>query len=167
MKSRYVQYYVEGDDERKLVDVLKNDLKVILPGKVHKLNVVDQEITCMHLRTLNHATMVVLIFDTDTSNPNILKKNIQTLRKCSSVSEIVLIPQVRNLEDELVRSCNIKKAEELLGCKSRTQFKSDFIHISNLGKKLLEHGFDINRLWSGSPSAFFQGVDNQASRIKL
>ena len=26
VKSKFVQYYVEGDDEKKLVDVLKTDL---------------------------------------------------------------------------------------------------------------------------------------------
>ena len=167
LKSKYVLYYVEGDDEKKLVDVLKNDLRVIKPGKVHKLNVVEKEITCMHLRPLNRATMVVLIFDTDTDSSSILKKNIKTLQDCSSVSEVVLIPQVRNLEDELVHSCSIKKAEDLLNSKSRTKFKSDFIHVSNLDKKLQDHGFDIDRLWCRKPSAAFQGIENQASRVKL
>ena len=39
MKSKYMLYYVEGDDEKKLLDVLKTDLRLIKPGKVQKLNV--------------------------------------------------------------------------------------------------------------------------------
>ena len=74
MKSKYVQYYVEGDDEKKLVDVLKTDLRLIKPGKVQKLNVVEQEITDIRLRTLKQGTMVVLVFDTDTGNVEILKR---------------------------------------------------------------------------------------------
>ncbi|MBP3664537.1 MAG: hypothetical protein J6J03_05180 [Tyzzerella sp.] len=167
MRSKYIQYYVEGEDEEKLVNVLKSELRVIRPGKVQKLNVVEQEITDMRLRTLNKATMVVLVFDTDTGNVNVLNKNIKTLQNCSSVSEIVLIPQVANLEHELVRSCNIKKIEELLNSKSRSEFKSDLIHVTNLGKKLQEHRFDINRFWSETPTLAYQEIRNQASKIKL
>ena len=36
LKSKYVLYYVEGDDEKKLLDILKTDLGVIKPGKVQK-----------------------------------------------------------------------------------------------------------------------------------
>ena len=53
LKSKFVQYYVEGEDEQKLVNTLKTKLGVIKPGKVQKLNVVEQEITSMHLRTLS------------------------------------------------------------------------------------------------------------------
>ena len=77
MKSKFVQYYVEGEDEEKLVNVLKTQLGLIRPGKVQKLNVVEQEITNIRLRTLKQGTMVVLVFDTDTGNVDILKKNIK------------------------------------------------------------------------------------------
>lgn len=45
MKSEFVQYFVEGEDEKKLINVLKTDLRVIRPGKVQKLNVVECEFT--------------------------------------------------------------------------------------------------------------------------
>ena len=110
--------------------------------------------------------MVVLIFDTDTGSIDTLLKNIKTLEACKSVSEIVLIPQVNNLENELVRSCNIKKAEELLNSTSRGHFKHDLIHVSNLASKLREHEFDINLFWSGQPSAPYDQLGNQAAKIK-
>ena len=143
MKSKFVQYYVEGEDEKKLVNVLRTQLGVIKAGKVQKLNVVEHEITNMRLRALTRGTMVVLVFDTDTGNRNILEKNIKILEECSIVSEVVLIPQVPNLEGELVRSCNIKKIEELLNSRTRNEFKSDLIRVSNLDKKLQEKQFDI------------------------
>lgn len=167
LKSRFVQYYVEGEDEQKLVNTLKTNLRVIRSGKVHILNMVNQEITNMRLRTLVRETMVVLVFDSDSGNVNILNKNLRALRKCSSISEIVLIPQVGNLEEELVRSCNIKRIEDLLNSKSRSDFKSDLIHVSNLGKKLLEHEFDIRRFWSETPAEPYQGIENQSSKIKI
>ena len=166
MKNTYIQYYVEGDDEKTLVDVLKKDLRVIKPGKVQKLNVVEQEITNLHLRTLKQGTMVVLIFDTDTGNIDILQKNIRKLKSCKSVSEIVLIPQVSNLESELIRSCNIRKIEDLLNSKSRGDFKRDFNHVTNLASKLQEHQFDLNRLWSVQPEAPYDQLGNQADKIK-
>lgn len=167
MKSKFVQYYVEGDDEKKIIDVLKTDLGVIRPGKVQKLNVVEQEITDIRLRTLNRATMVVLVFDTDTGNVDMLKKNIKILEECPSVSEIVLIPQVANLEEELVHSCNIRKIEELLNSKSRGHFKRDLIGVTNLGKKLREHQFDIKLFWNRRPTSPYQDIENQAAKVKL
>ena len=167
MKSKYVLYYVEGDDEKKLLDILKTDLGVIKPGKVQKLNVVAQEITEARLRTLSRDTMIVLVFDTDAGNVNILKNNIGTLEKCKAVSEIVLVPQVPNLEGELVRSCNIRNIKDLLSSKTSGEFKSDIIHVSNLAKKLQEHQFDIQVFWSGRPREPYQDIENQAAKVKL
>ena len=167
MKSRYVQYYVEGEDEKKVIDTLKTKLAVIRPGKVQKLNAVTQEITDMRLRTIASGTIVVLVFDTDAGNPDILQKNIKLLKACKSVSEVVLIPQVPNLEGELIRSCNIRKIEELLDSKSNREFKSDLIRVTNLDKKLQEHQFNITLFWCGIPTPPYQNIENQSKKIKL
>lgn len=167
MRSKFIQYYVEGETEERLIHVLKADLKVILPGKVQKLNVVECELTNARLMTLRPGTMIVLVFDTDTGYIDVLNKNLAKLKKCSSVSEIVTIPQIPNLEEELVRSCCIKKAAELTGSKSGKDFKSDFIQTKNLTGKLLEHHFDIRQFWCGQPGAPYHNIANQAERIKL
>ena len=167
MKTKYIQYYVEGEDEEKLINILKTQLGVIRTGKVQKLNVVDQEITDMRLRTLLCGTMVVLVFDTDTGNIDILRKNIRILKGCKSVSDVVLVPQVPNLEGELLRCCNIRKIEELLNSKSRSDFKSDLIRVSNLDKKLKEHRFDINLFWNQNPNPPYQEIENQAAKVKF
>lgn len=93
MKSKYVQYYVEGKDEKRLIDVLKTELGVIRPGKVLILNPVAEEITQLQLRTLQTGTMAVLVFDTDAGNVEVLKNNIKTLKACKLVSETILIPK--------------------------------------------------------------------------
>lgn len=167
VKSKYVQYYVEGQDEEKLINVLKTQLGLIIPGKVQRLNVVEQGINNVRLRALSAGTMVILVFDTDTGKIDILKKNIEVLRACKSVTDIVLIPQVPNLEGELVRSCNIRKIEELLKSKSKTEFKSDLIRVSNLAQKLQEHQFDIRLFWSSKAPAPYQELENQADMVKL
>ena len=167
MKSKYVLYYVEGDDEKKLLDVLKTDLRLIKPGKIQKLNVTTQEITAARLRTLSRDTMVVLVFDTDAGNIEILKSNIRTLENCKAVSDIVIVPQVPNLEGELVRSCDIRNIKELLNSKTSGEFKSDIMSVSNLAKKLQDHQFDIQFFWSGIPTGAYQNIDNQAVKVKM
>lgn len=167
MRTKYVQYYVEGDDEEKLVNVLKNELQVIRPGKVQKMNVVQNEFTEMRLRPLLPGTMAVLIFDVDTGNLETLQKNMKMLKKYPRISEVVTIPQVRKLEDELIRSCDIKKITELLNSKSRSEFKSDIIKVSNLASKLREHSFDINKFWIKKPTFPYEGIINQSEKIKI
>ena len=145
-KNANVQYFVEGEDEKKLVNTLKNDLKVIIPGRVQIKNVVQDIVSDMILRTFKQGTIVVLIFDTDTNNTDTLNKNISNLKKHRNVANIITIPQVKNLEDELIYSCNIRRITELLNSRSVSNFKSDLIHITNLDSKLIQHQFDIKFL---------------------
>ena len=64
----YIQYYVEGEDEEKLVSVLKTDLQMIIPGKISKFNAVQNKLTKVRLMNLRSDTTVVLVFDTDTDS---------------------------------------------------------------------------------------------------
>ena len=146
--GQYIQYYVEGQDEEKILSVLKTDMQLILPGKVSKFNVVQNKLTKARLMNLRPGTTVVLVFDTDTNNTKILKENIDTLKKTSTVYSVVCITQVRNLEDELVRSCNIKAVRELTGSKTDSEYKSKLISATNLAALLAKHGFDVNKFWS-------------------
>ena len=74
MKNERFQYYVEGPDDKKVVDTLKTKMGLIKPGKVDVLNVVTEKITEMRLRTLSPGTTVVLVFDTDAGNRDILEQ---------------------------------------------------------------------------------------------
>lgn len=167
MKNKHFQYFVEGDDEKKLLNTLKNELGVIQTGKVQKLNVVEQKISMNILRTLKRDTIVILVFDTDTKNIDILNYNIKTLNECRIVSKVIIIPQVKNLEDELIRSCDINNIKELLNSRSKKDFKSDLIRITNLDTKLKEHKFNINLFWNQQPSSPFQYLHNESFEIKM
>lgn len=79
---------------------------------------------------------------------------------------LICIPQVNNLEDELLRSCHIKQIKELLGSKSNKDFKHDLIVEKNLKKKLLNHGFDIQKFWNRNPENKFREISNGAINIK-
>lgn len=167
VKSKFIQYYVEGPDDKKVVDTLKTKMGLVKPGKVHVLNVVTEEITDLRLRALSPGTMVVLVFDVDAGNIEILNRNIQKLKECKAVSEIVTIPQVPKLEDELVRSCNIRQIKELLNSRTNEDFKRDVMRVTNLDAKLREHKFDIGSFWSTTPTPPYQDIPNQAAKVKL
>lgn len=166
-KNVLYQYLVEGDTEKKIVQILKDNMKDIVPGKVQRFNVVQEEISDFYLRTIKLGTVVVLVFDTDVCFDEILRKNIKKLLNTPSVKCVVKIPQVKNLEDELVFSCNIKKITELLNSQSISAFKSDILRINNLQNKLVENSFDINKFWSRNPYKPFQDISNDAEIIKL
>ena len=56
---------------------------------------------------------------------------------------LICIPQVNNLEDELLRSCHIKQIKELLN-----------------------HDFDIQKFWNRNPENKFREISNGAINIK-
>lgn len=162
----YYQYYVEGEDEEKLINVLKTELQCIEAGKVQVLNPVTEKITTMRLRTLKKNTIVILVFDTDVSDSSILEENIRILQKCPSVKKVYCVPQVKNIEDELVRCCSINKIDELLGTSGSREFKRQLISEKNLKRKLEEADFDIHKLWNLPAGGNFNTVSNDAEKIK-
>ena len=163
----YYHYYVEGQDEKKLIDTLKTRLRLIRAGKVQVFNVVQNKINQTRLMGLQRNTCVVLVFDTDHGTPSLLQENIRIIQKHQNVSNVICITQVRNLEDELIRSCQIRSIRELTGSKSDSNYKSDLIHCSNLDQRLKSVGFDIKLIWAKEPDGKFSGVRNEAIVIKV
>lgn len=163
----YFQYYVEGEDEEKLINVLKSDMQCIVAGKVQVLNPVTEKISVMRLRTLKKYTTVILVFDTDVSETKILEENIKILNRCANVKNVYCIPQVFKIEDELERCCNINSIDGLLGTSGGKEFKHRLIVEKNLKKKLEMAGFDIKKLWGKAPTGLFKDVPNDSDKIKL
>lgn len=167
-KSGIYQYYVEGEDERSLLNTLKLDLRCIESGKIDKFNVIQSRFTTARMRTLKTGTTVVLVYDTDVeTNMNILDENIAFLRKQKGIKEIICIPQVRNLEDELVRSCNIKNIMDLTKSHTKTDYKRDLINCRNLSDRLKKCKFDITKMWIELPKNEFKRYGNNAEKIKI
>lgn len=110
---------------------------------------------------------MVLVFDTDKNDTAILLRNIQFLQKHSAVKEVLCIPQVKNMEDELVYSCNLKSVKELTGSKSLKDFKRDLLKCSNIASRLKNCGFSIVKFWSRMPQNKFSGIPNDAEKIKI
>ena len=112
-------YYCEGEDDQKLIDALKVTPNKILSGKSKKLNVIQSLIPKSILLGIKPNTNVVLVFDTDvTTNLNVIKKNIENIKKYCRGVKIIYLLQVKNLEDELIRCTDIKSVLELTKSKS-------------------------------------------------
>jgi len=165
MKDIY-QYFVEGDDEKRLIEVLKTDMRLIQPGKIQVVNVVQEKLTDLKLRVLSEGTILIFVFDTDTGNLDILNENIKKAKKSSRVKAVYCITQVKNIEDELIRSTDVKRIEDLLGSKSKSDFKRDFIREKNLKQKLVMHSFDINLLWCKEPQEPYNKIKNESIVVK-
>ncbi len=166
-KAGIYHYFVEGEDEEKIIKVLKTDLQVIVPGKIQKFNVTMQKMTKLRLMSLKMGTVVILVFDTDAGNAEILKRNIDFLKGEPVVKDVICVTQVENLEDELKRSCNIRQIRELTGSKSNSDFKSDMIKDSTFHKKLLKHKFEIQKFWNQSAKGVYAEIRNDAEKIKI
>lgn len=169
-KSDYkYRYFVEGDNEKRLLKTLNGKMGYILSGKVTHINPLESKISPSILMQITNKSIVILLFDTDTnSNLAMLKSNIEKLKTLSTVKEVWCVMQVGNLEDELVYSCDkISRIEEFTKSKSKKDFKRDFIRISDLEGALNNKGFDIKRIWSRNPRNQFCEITNQGSKIKL
>lgn len=165
-KCKYYHYFVEGENEEKIVQILKTELQLIVPGKVQVFNVIDQKLTKMRLMSLKACTTVILVFDTDTGNTSTLIENINFLKKQATVKEVICITQVKNLEDELLRSCDVKQIKELTGSKSNSNYKRDMLNDSNFAKKLQKHKFDMSK-FRNTVDESYKDIGNDAYKIKL
>ena len=166
MKREQYHYFVEGEDDRKVVNTLKTDLQWIKPGKVQVFNVIEEGLTSLITRTLKPGTIVVLVFDTDTGKKNTLLKNIRFLQKDSNVKQVLCIMQVKNLEDEFLRSCAISQIKELTGSKSNSDYKRDLLRQSNLADKLKKHQFQFEKFWNSSDKVY-ESICNDSAQIKI
>lgn len=166
-QSKYFHYFVEGDDEEKIIDTLKTEMQLIIPGKVEVFNVVERELTRLRLISLKKGTTVVLVFDIDTGKIDTLLKNIAILKRESAVSNVLCITQVQNLEDELIRSCDIRQIKELTGSKSNKDFKHDLIRGNRIDLKLIKHNFNFERFWSCCAENQYKDIQNDSNKIRI
>ena len=86
-KNVRYHYYVEGNCEKKLIDEFKKQQLPIISGKIDVFNAVQEEFTNTRLRMLPENTIVILVFDTDTGIVEILKRNLEILKKYPRVKE--------------------------------------------------------------------------------
>jgi len=165
--QHYYQYFVEGETEAKLVQVLKTDFRCICAGKVRIHTVVEKLLTRGSLSSLRFNTTAILIFDTDTNDATLLHENIKMLNSQPMIKRVLCIPQVKNLEQELIRSCGLHRIKELLSSKADKDFKTDFCKCNGLMGALQNHHFDFSLFWASIPSGSFTGIPNNSSKIAI
>lgn len=162
-----VVYFVEGECEEKLINALKEKPSVIRPGKVKKVNVIQNELSTSQLIQIQAGTIVVLVFDTDVPLTDHLKRNIKLLeRKCTKV-KLIYLPQVLSFEDELVRCSDVTRVEDLTHSRSRRDFKRDFCAATNTRNLLEQHHLSVSALWTKKPPEAFSFLAANSEGIKL
>ena len=167
MRNNVYRYYVEGENEKSLLEVLKTDFRCIKAGKIEVFNVVQNRLTTRRIRAFQSNTVVVFIYDTDTNNAGVLKENIEFLKRQRYIKDVICIPQVDKLEDELKRCCNIRNVKDITGSQTNREFKSDFNRCNNLYQRLTQCSFNVENLWKKEPSNHFMEFGNESNKIKL
>ena len=166
MNSKCI-YFVEGECEKQLINALKISPEILTPGKVKVYNVKQNLIPKSQLLAIQPKTKVALVFDTDVEDRKALDKNIEMLRKyCSNVTVINMM-QVLDFEDEIVRSTDVSKAQELTKSRSVSNFKTDFCRMKvNDCRSLLErHQLDIVKMWTTEPPETFKDLEQDVAKV--
>lgn len=142
-------YYVEGPCEQQLISALKEEPEKLIPGKIKVFNVVQNLIPKSQM--LN------------------LKKNLELLERYCGKLKIVFLPQVLNLEEELVRCTDVKTVTKLTKSGSVKNFKTDFckMKVKDCRSMLERHQLNIARLWMTKTPDAFDFTENNGDSIKL
>ena len=124
MDNQRFFYLVEGECEEKLLNALKMNPPLIHPGKIEKLNIIQNEIPMRKLMQYPAGCVVVFVFDTDKEVTAHLQANLKSLSSLPFKVEIMTVPQVLTFEDEIKRSTDVNRAQDLTKSKTVNDFKS-------------------------------------------
>lgn len=168
MSGELFYYFVEGECEQAFLKAFMHADKgeyFIKPGKVEVRNLLFDKLSNSKVMSIKRGTKVVIVFDTDIKQVDILNDNIDAL--LSVGLEVIYIPSINNFEDELVKSCSkVKNLDQILNTKGTEEFKKQFIKHKDIVSKLMSVGFDLQLMWSTQPSEPFDKYKNNSSKIK-
>lgn len=124
---------VEGPCEKKFLQTFRADMRIL--GEIQVLNVLKDKATTKHTGKKYHNVYFVFDYDLlESTNRNIhlncLKANIDRFKSISNASNIYLIIQYRDFEEELIRGLELKSKKDLFGkfnSHSKSEFKTEFI----------------------------------------
>lgn len=155
-------YFVEGECEKKLLDSLK-EANLIIPGKVKVFNVIQNDLSKSHLLTIKDG-YVVFVFDTDVNVTTHLETNIKRVEQILKKGKLLFLPQVKNFEDEMVRSTAVRKLRDITNSKSDNDFKRDFLASKDALSLLKKHNFNISKMWNQKIPSPFSSYINKNGR---
>ena len=161
-------YLTEGECEEKLIKALREKPALIVPGKVKKFNVVQDELPVSLLMQFEPGSIVALVFDTDKDETEHLKKNIKLLKSLNFKVEVLTILQVLNFEDEIERATDVTRAQDLTRSRSVDDFKGAVNRMKEkeFRNALKRHKLDMNMLWNQKPPKAFRFVGQDSEKIK-
>lgn len=162
-----VFYFVEGKCEVALLQALKESPEKIIPGKIKEFNLIQKIIPKSILISIRPETKVVFVFDTDVPVTQQLRNNINQVKKFCPKVEIVFLPQVKNLEDELERCTDVSRVSDLTQSASKKDFKRDFCAKKNCRAILDRHNLDVSKLWMTTPPNEFSFISSNGDKIKV
>lgn len=141
MNKNYI-YLVEGKCEEVFIKNIKD--KYIKSGVIKIVNVAKERIKNELLRKMTINSYVILVFDTDVINFEILLDNKKRLERDYKV---IFLYQHENFEDELIKSTNLKKIEDMFKVIGKDNHKYNFINCKDLNKKLEDIEFNFDKMW--------------------
>lgn len=99
--------------------------------------------------SIQTGTTVVLVLDTDVEQTANLKKNLELLTRYCGELQIAFLPQVLNLEDEVVRCTDVSCAADLARSNGICNFKKDFCKMKGMDCRAMldRHGLKTEQLW--------------------
>ncbi len=156
--SKLYQYFVEGECEEKLINILKNPkYNCIVAGKISVCNFINKRISDMQIMNLKPNVNIILVYDTDVEKTDVLNENIAKLRK-HKIKNIYHIHSVKDFEDEIIYSTSINNINEFFDTKTKSDFKNKFIKANSEGlkTKLDSLNFDNDKLWSRQGKGCFK-----------
>ena len=167
-RNRKYIYLVEGSCEEKLVNALKEKPSLIIQGKTHVFNIIHKVLPRNKLMQFDPGSVVILVFDTDTEETDILKKNITLIKSLKYKVDVLSVVQVLNFEDEIERSTDVKHAQELTQSAGVSDFKAavNKLKVPDFRLTLNRHHFDIEKLWSKQPPDAFRFIEQDSGKIK-
>ncbi len=143
----YYHYFVEGECEEKLINSYKlPPYSSFKPGKVEVFNFVLKRISNQRLLSLNKNTIIILVYDVDVLKTDILEENLKKLDDFGF--KVYHVQSIKNFEDEIVYSTDLKNINDMYHTQGREEFKSHFIHQDKLPIRLDKENFKIDKFWS-------------------
>ncbi len=143
----HYHYFVEGECEEKLINSFKlPPYSSFKSGKVEVFNFIQKRISNQRLLSLNKNTIIILVYDIAVEKTDVLEEN---LRKMADADfKVYHIQSVKNFEDEIVYSTNLKNITDMYHTEGVNEFKNRFIHQDKLPIRLDKEGFKIEWIWS-------------------
>ena len=136
MKKYKYKYLCEGESEQKFIKVLKEN-NLLISAKVEVFNISNKDIKSI-IRKCTRGDFWIFIVDIDVFNSDLFCKNIKLLHK--NRCKFCIIFQNKNLEDEIIRCCDVSNEIDLFRkfytVTSATEFKNRLIKDNSLYSKL-------------------------------